>query len=225
MTEALLHGRGALLGAALLFTNEYNVLDGGNNLEPYIALVTSLRAAAAPIDGVGVQAHMTPATNDGPTVYARLDRLAVLGLPIWVTELDITASSEATRAAELEEFLRAAFSHPKVDGIILWGFWAGCHWRGPEAALWDADWRLNAAGERWLRLTQQEWSTTVTTVVPGDGAVEFRGFHGEYVAEVEWGDGTQRRVPFLLPKGSGEATVRLAISDRPDDGGSGLLVR
>ena len=31
------------------------------------------------------------------------------------------------------------YGHPAVEGILMWGFWAGAHWRGADAALVDLD--------------------------------------------------------------------------------------
>jgi endo-1,4-beta-xylanase len=31
------------------------------------------------------------------------------------------------------------FAHPSVEGILMWGFWQGKHWR-PNAFLWKKDW-------------------------------------------------------------------------------------
>jgi hypothetical protein len=43
-----------------------------------------------------------------------------LGIPIWITELDVTADNEHVRADDLEVILREAFAHPKWEGIVLW---------------------------------------------------------------------------------------------------------
>ena len=31
------------------------------------------------------------------------------------------------RANQMETFYREAFSNPNVQGILMWGFWAGSH--------------------------------------------------------------------------------------------------
>ncbi|WRX28840.1 hypothetical protein QQP08_021327 [Theobroma cacao] len=52
---------------------------------------------------------------------AVLDKLATLGLPIWLTEVDISSSvGEELQAIYLEQVLREASSHPSVNGIMLW---------------------------------------------------------------------------------------------------------
>jgi len=64
--------------------------------------------------------------------------VATAGLPIWVTELDVNEPDVSERAGGLEDALRVAFSHPAVEGVLLWGFWNKTHWR-PHASLVDGD--------------------------------------------------------------------------------------
>ena len=70
---------------------------------------------------------------------SRLDKLAETGLPVWVTEFNIVAEDEDTRADYIETAMRAFFGHPAVEGILLWGFWDQSHSRGPHAALAQGD--------------------------------------------------------------------------------------
>ena len=52
-----------------------------------------------------------------------LDRYARLELPIKITEFDVDVADESLQADYTRDFLYAAFSHPSVSGIQLWGFW------------------------------------------------------------------------------------------------------
>lgn len=63
----------------------------------------------------------------------RLDKVAEAGLKIWITELTINSSDEHGKAAALEQLLTLFFSHPAVNGIILWHFWDGSNWHQTEA--------------------------------------------------------------------------------------------
>jgi hypothetical protein len=62
------------------------------------------------------------------------------------------------RADNLETLYRMALSKPAVDGIMMWGFWAGSHWRGSNAAIVNLDWTLNASVQRYQSLLA-EWTT------------------------------------------------------------------
>ena len=75
-------------------------------------------AEGAPIDGIGVQCHFKDAErNVNPIqVTDKFNSLAELGLPIWITEFDISQNNPIERAKHLNYFMRAAFSHPSVEG-------------------------------------------------------------------------------------------------------------
>ena len=73
--------------------------------------------------------------NTLKAVFDKLTSLAELELPIWVTELDVSHDNEWAKAKHLSYALRAAFSHPSVEGIILWGYWDQRHWRGRQGFL------------------------------------------------------------------------------------------
>lgn len=51
-----------------------------------------------------------------------------------MTELDVTDADVTQRANGYEDALRVYFSHPAVDGVLMWGFWDGAHWQ-PDAVL------------------------------------------------------------------------------------------
>jgi GH35 family endo-1,4-beta-xylanase len=45
-----------------------------------------LQEQGAPVDGIGIQGHINSPIR--PIVCSPLDKLGILGLPIWFTELD-----------------------------------------------------------------------------------------------------------------------------------------
>lgn len=59
--------------------------------------------------------------------------MAEAGLKIWATELTVDAADEHKKAAALENLLTMFFSHPAVEGVILWHFWDGSNWHQNEA--------------------------------------------------------------------------------------------
>ena len=40
----------------------------------------------------------------------------------------MTPEEEQFNAKELVDYYRICFAHPAVDGILMWGFWAGANW-------------------------------------------------------------------------------------------------
>ncbi|KAG8097761.1 hypothetical protein GUJ93_ZPchr0013g34217 [Zizania palustris] len=168
---------------ALLFVNDYNVesmCDIRATPEAYIEHIVGLREQGAPVGGVGLQGHVSNPV--GPVVRSVLDRLAVLGLPLWFTELDVSSANEYVRADDLEVMLREAYAHPAVEGVVLWGFWELFMSRD-GAHLVDAEGELNEAGRRLLQL-KREWLTRAHGHADNNGEFKFRGHHGAYHVDV-----------------------------------------
>jgi len=197
--------------AARLFTNDYNIIAGSEaRTQSYIDQVRGLIARGAPVHAVGVQGHFWGDTVDPLQILARLDQLSVLGLPVWVTEYDAVDSNAVRRADKLENLYRAAFSHPTVEGILMWGFWAGSHWRGEDAAIVDLDWTVNAAGERYGALIS-EWTTHAAGASDPDGVFGFRGFHGSYRVTVQPPVGDPVLAEIELEPGDGVAAFLVPL--------------
>lgn len=69
----------------------------------------------------------------------RLDMMASLGLPIWITEMDVQQNKVQTRAQIFKDTFHLLFSHPAVDGIMVWGFWNGTPHGNVQTSLVDGD--------------------------------------------------------------------------------------
>ena len=164
----------------LLFVNEYTDNSfGGYNGQTQANRINQLIALGAPIHGIGIQGHVASPFNPDSYWTNVLERLRTgVGLPIWVTEFDVEAANVTQRATDLENFYRICFSHPSVEGIIMWGFWDGSQWRA-DAQLVETNWTINAAGQRYEQLLA-EWTTSDSNTSNTSGKVNFRGFHGTY---------------------------------------------
>ncbi|KAK6125594.1 hypothetical protein DH2020_040654 [Rehmannia glutinosa] len=168
---------------ATLFVNDYHVEDGcdtRSSPEKYIQHILDLQEQGAPVGGIGIQGHIDSPV--GPIVCSALDKLGILGLPIWFTEVDVSSDNEFVRADDLEVMLRETFAHPAVEGVMLWGFWELFMSRD-NAHLVDAEGDINEAGKRYLAL-KREWMSHAHGHIDEQGQLEFRGFHGSYEVEV-----------------------------------------
>ncbi|KAL8141003.1 hypothetical protein V2J09_007024 [Rumex salicifolius] len=168
---------------ALLFVNDYHIEDGNDTRstpEKYIEQILDLQAKGAPVGGIGVQGHIDNPV--GPIVASALDKLGILGLPVWFTELDVSSVNEHVRADDLEVMLREAFAHPSVEGVMLWGFWELFMSRD-NSHLVNAEGDVNEAGQRLIEL-KKEWTSHAHGYVDEQGEFGFRGFHGSYQVEV-----------------------------------------
>jgi GH35 family endo-1,4-beta-xylanase len=166
--------------SAKLFTNEYDIVRSQEKAIRYRELIQYLESNGAEIGGIGLQGHFPDSFVSPKAIEIGLNELSDLGHDILISEFDVSNVDDEERAKALETFYRYAFSRPEIKGITMWGFWADAHWRGPDAALVDSDWTINAAGQKYLDLIE-EWTTETSDVADSNGEMSFRGFHGDYL--------------------------------------------
>jgi GH35 family endo-1,4-beta-xylanase len=116
---------------ALLFYNDYGAEGLGGKSEEVFELVRSLKERGVPIDGVGLQMHLSGADYPPPAdIRANLQRLADLGLLVNVSEMDVRVRNvTGTTAARLEhqravyrEVVGACMAVARCHAVTLWGF-------------------------------------------------------------------------------------------------------
>lgn len=196
-----------------LYINEGHILtskDTQINRNAYDRLIQYFVAHGATIDGIGFMGHFRKQTLTPPKkVLEILDRFAKFGLPLQITEFDIlfgkkyekcVLSSEELQiqADYTRDYITAMFSHPSVEGVIMWGFWEGRHWF-PGAALYRMDWSIKPNGQVWKDLVFKKWWTDVKCRTDNNGKCKTRGFLGDYEIEVRHKDKI-KRVPVILSK-------------------------
>ena len=120
---------------ALLFYNDY----GGEGLNQksnrIFELVQNLRAQGVPIDGVGLQMHIT-ASNPPSTasVASNMQRLAALGLSVNISEMDVRVrdlpaqTKLETQRSVYHSIVAVCVAEPRCDGITFWGFTDASSW-------------------------------------------------------------------------------------------------
>ncbi|KAG4962579.1 hypothetical protein JHK82_039269 [Glycine max] len=195
--------------SATLFVNDYHVEDGRDTRsspDKYIHHILDLQEQGAPVGGIGIQGHID--SPIGPIVSSSLDKLGILGLPIWFTELDVSSVNEYVRADDLEVMLREAMAHPTVEGIMLWGFWELFMSRD-NSHLVNAEGDINEAGKRFLSL-KQEWLSHSRGHVDEQGQYNFRGFHGTYDVQVVTPSKKISKT-FVLDKGDSPLVVSIDL--------------
>ncbi|KAB2627729.1 hypothetical protein D8674_032524 [Pyrus ussuriensis x Pyrus communis] len=195
--------------SATLFVNDYHIEDGcdtRSSPEKYIDQILDLQEQGAPVAGIGIQGHIDSPV--GPIVCSALDKLGILGLPIWFTELDVSSTNEYVRADDLEVMLREAFANPAVEGVMLWGFWELFMSR-ENSHLVNAEGDINEAGKRYLAL-KEEWLSEAHGHIDEQGEFRFRGFPGAYSVEIV----TASKKPvktFVVDKGESPVEVSIAL--------------
>jgi hypothetical protein len=160
------------------YMNEYSGNSfGGYDGDVYRNRAQGLISLGAPVEGLGIQAHVASPFRPEDYYNYVLNELDNLGLPIIATEFDTDASTATAVADDLENFYRICFSHPSVEGIIMWGC-EQSSWRW-DGIVNSSTWVLNTAGVRYEAL-MNEWTTKDANFTNASGNVNFRGFHGTY---------------------------------------------
>jgi len=200
---------------AKLFLNDYDILTG-KKLPEYMAQIRTLLKQGVPFAGIGVQGHLHSDTFDRNELRKALDSLAIFNLPIRITEfnmpgqrskyltekiLTMTPEEEALKAKELVDYYKICFAHPSVEGMIMWGFWAGANWI-PASSLYNRDWSPTPAANAYQNLIYKEWWTKNTETVGKDGVVSIPAFYGKYKVTV---NGVSKEI--ALSKAAGNVTV------------------
>ena len=84
---------------ALLFYNDYNEINAVKREKIY-RLVKGLKDAGVPIHGIGLQAHWAINEPSGPQLDSTIKQLSQLGLPLQITELDVSVYPKEHNARE-----------------------------------------------------------------------------------------------------------------------------
>jgi len=170
---------------APLWVNEGQILPGGSRVDDYEKIIRYLVENKARPDGIGFMAHFkTESLRSIDGLREVYDRFAKFGLPLQLTEFDIDTRDEQLQADYLRDVMTITFSHPAFDGIVMWGFWEGRHWR-PDAALWRKDWSIKPAGKMWKELVFKTWWTDEKQTTDASGFCEISAFLGDYEIVVE----------------------------------------
>ena len=169
--------------SAKLYLNDYGILEAGGkdlahqkHFEDTIALLVKEKA---PIEGIGIQGHFGSDLTPPVKMLEILDRYAKFGLPIQITEFDVQVPNETLQGEFTRDFLTTMFSHPSVNGVVMWGFWEGRHY-APGAALWRRDWTPKPNALAWMDLVDKQWRTNVLAKSDAVGTLKTRAFLGDY---------------------------------------------
>ncbi len=111
-----------------LLINEYGIISDPNAAAQYVTIINLLKARGL-VDGIGIQCHHF--NMDDVTVSTMnnvLNTLSATGLPIYVSELDMTGD-DATQLQRYQTKFPVLWENANVKGITLWGYIQGQTWR------------------------------------------------------------------------------------------------
>ena len=128
---------------ALLFYNDNGAEGLGRKSDAVYAMVKDFKQSGVPIDGVGLQMHVTGVDLDTAAITKNIARLAALGLQVHITELDVSLPLDpSTNFASSDDLQRqgdvyrrivcTCLQNPGCTAIQTWGFtdkysWIGSH--------------------------------------------------------------------------------------------------
>lgn len=194
---------------ARLFINDYAILSGGGgntaHRDHYEKTIRFLLEKGAPVDAIGLQGHFGSSLTSPEDMLSILDRYAKFKKPIYITEYDVVVDDEQLAGQFTRDFYTTLFSHPAVEGIIMWGFWDGAHWK-KNAALYRNDWSLKPGGQAYRDLVLNVWRTDVRGNTDDRGGFSTRGFLGDYEILVT-SAGKQKRASAKLVAGGSTLTI------------------
>ncbi|KAK7104508.1 hypothetical protein V1264_019211 [Littorina saxatilis] len=197
-----------------LFLNDFNVVVWPISTADYARQGQKFKAANIGFGAMGAQCHFGVDEEPDPNVIKqRLDTLAKVDVPIWITELDCPIWDDNKRADFYEKALRAFYGHPAVEGILFWGFWDHAHWLGGHAALAKGDnVELTPAGHRVLDLLENQWMTDETHVLSKSGdQFTVRGFHGDYEIHVNYNGRELTNLKKTFTLGKSTAYINISV--------------
>ncbi len=117
---------------AKLHINDYGIISNTTKADRYVALINILKKENL-IDGIGIQCHeFNMNTVSITTMNTVLNLLASTGLPIYVSELDITGAPNISEESQYQIYrdkFPVLWEHENVAGVTLWGYITGKTWK------------------------------------------------------------------------------------------------
>jgi endo-1,4-beta-xylanase len=137
---------------ALLFYNEGEAEELSVKSDAIYAMLRDFKKRGVPIDGVGLQMHISSLDPDLQSIAANMSRISALGLQIHITELDIPLPVKATgvwggelmhpedldrQAQVYRRIVRICLDNPSCTALQTWGFtdkysWIDSHSHGSQ---------------------------------------------------------------------------------------------
>lgn len=139
---------------ALLFYNEAEGEGINRKSDAIYVMVKDFKRRGVPIDGVGLQMHISQLDFDTAALVANIARLSALGMQVHITELDVSLPLDSTGQVRNEDLLRqadiyrgiaqACLANPGCTAIQTWGFtdkysWIGSHSHGTRGSALPFD--------------------------------------------------------------------------------------
>lgn len=192
--------------AQLIYNDDRCWWNDQGDYSPVYLLASRLIEHGCRLGGLGLQYHMfSPLLSQSSqfmnprVLYAVLDQYQKLAVPINFSEVSIISRrdlGDGDRFQEIvsERLYRIWFSHPATESIVWWNMVDGTAAYAPmgseqgenalRAGLLNYDLSPKPAFKALERLIKHEWRTEISMDYEHGGDNVFRGFYGDYEAEI-----------------------------------------
>ncbi|GAB4853424.1 hypothetical protein Ancab_017615 [Ancistrocladus abbreviatus] len=170
----------------VMFMNEYNTIENSEdeaaspvNYVKKLKSILSYPGNEGLPAGIGAQSRFGPGQPNLPYMRAAMDILASMNFPLWLTEVFVDEGQDQIQY--LEEVLREGFSHPAVQGMVIWPTspFSKC-----KMCLTDIHFQNTPNGDVVDKLID-EWSSKAMEVASNhEGSSETLLFLGDYEVTV-----------------------------------------
>ncbi len=111
---------------AILIYNDFNTFQW--NTDDYIALVTAIRDAGAPVDAYGCQSHDCTNIEFSAFKSAMTKLQNSIKMPMYITEYDIGTTDDQLQLQRYKEQIPYMWEADYCAGVTLWGYIYGTTW-------------------------------------------------------------------------------------------------
>ena len=204
--------------------------------DKYYAYIEANKLKGARIDAIGMQYHLFNKAEDEysatrkmlspESLYRHMDLYSNFNKPLQITEVTVPAYSwknedEEIQAEIIQKLYSIWFSHPNVEQIIYWNLVDGYAYGAIPGDM--------AVGENYYHggllrfdlspkpayliikdLLQKKWHTELELVTDENGNAEFRGFYGDYCANVNF-SGQELKTRFSLSSKNAENSICITL--------------
>ena len=114
--------------SSTLILNDYNNIEYADQNQHFIDIAKAVKAAGAPIDAVGAQAHGLASISTSTMKSLLTKTHTDTGLPVYITEYDIGLADDAQQLAKYQDHMGFFLGTEWVKGVTIWGWIDGKTW-------------------------------------------------------------------------------------------------
>jgi len=143
-------------------------LENPVKVQKLVSLIKSLQEQKVPIHAIGTQSHLNLDSAQFEKIDRSLDEIAKLGIPIHITELDLSGGNNDEKQLAYEGVFRAVMKHrDSVKLVTFWGVDDAVSWlRDGSPLLFDGNCQPKPAFDAVIRVAKE----TQTVVLPAVGS-------------------------------------------------------